>query len=159
TPGGGGYVCFDDEAVLSAYAKLDFILVPCVILKPQKVDAPEASIWTEKRGDYVALARTIAPILDTYPCFIGGDVPPFTDLARFLIDKCQKTRAAVVAFHKEGSEVHYHQMLHAFLRRHERLLDSISQMLGLGRAEHAEALTRVAYEAFLNFYLDWLSPE
>lgn len=32
-------------------------------------------------------------------------------------------------------------------------------MIELGRTEHAEALARVAYESFLNFYVDWLSPE
>ena len=50
-------------------------------------------------------------------------------------------------------------MLHALLLRHERILDSISRMVALGRVEHASVLTRVAYEAFLNFYVDWLSPE
>jgi hypothetical protein len=39
------------------------------------------------------------------------------------------------------------------------MLDSILCLVDLGRIEHAEVLARVAYEGFLNFYIDWLSPE
>jgi hypothetical protein len=159
-PGGGAYVCADDETVLAAYLRLNFAWVPCRVLRPKKVKASEASIWLEKHGELVRLKKVVAPIVDTYKSFVGEGFPPFYDLVHALIDHCQRTRSAIVTFHKDdGSGVHYHQMLHAFLRRHERALDSICRLVELGRTEHAEALTRVAYEGFLNFYIDWLSPE
>lgn len=159
-PGGGGYVCPDDEVSLAAYANLNVGLVPCKVLKPKKVDALEASFWLEERDKHTALARSVPPTIDKYVSFSGDTLADLTDLFHVLIQNCEETRAAIIAFHEDyGSDVHYHQMLHAFLRRHERLLDSIGQMVELGRTEHAEALTRVGYEAFLNFYLDWLAPE
>jgi hypothetical protein len=120
----------------------------------------ETSIWVEARGELVALAKTVPPTRDRYTSLVGVTLPPFSDLVRLLIKACTETRTNIVTFHEDnGSDVHYHQMLHALLLRHERILDSICRMVGLGRAEHASILTRVAYEAFLNFYVDWLSPE
>lgn len=159
-PGGGAYVCADDETALAAYSRLNFTSVPCRVLRPKKVEASEASIWLETHGERVRLKKAVAPILDTYKSFVGSGFPPFCDIVRILFEQCERTRSAIVAFHEDdGSGVHYHQMLHAVLRRHERALDSISRLVELGRTEHAEALTRVAYEGFLNFYVDWLSPE
>jgi len=159
-PGGGAYVCADDETALAAYSRLNVSLVPCKILKPQKVHALEASIWVEARGELIAIAKAVPPTLHKYFSLVGVTLPPFRELVRLLIVTCKQTRASIVTFHEDdGSGVHYHQMLHALLRRHERILDSIARMVALGRAEHASALTRVAYEAFLNFYVDWLSPE
>lgn len=159
-PGGGGYVCADDETALAAYSRLNFAWVPCKVLRPKKVQASEASIWLEKHGEVVRLKKAVAPVGDMYKSFVGSGFPPFCDLVRVLIDHCESTRSAIFSFHQDdGSDVHYHQMLHAFIRRHERTLDSISRLVELGRTEHAEALARVAYEGFLNFYIDWLSPE
>ena len=159
-PGGGTYVCADDEIALAAYSRLNVALVPCSILKPQKVHASEASIWVEARGDLVALSKAVPPVRGNYSSLVGVTVPPFPDLVRLLIEACSQTRANIITFHEDyDSGVHYHQMLHALLLRHERILDSISRMVALGRVEHASVLTRVAYEAFLNFYVDWLSPE
>ncbi len=159
-PGGGKYVCADDEIAFAAYSDLNFTLVPCKILKPKRVSALEASIWLEQRGSHLGLSKAVAPALDKYVSFIGDELPPFSELIQLLVHKCEDTRAAIVLFHlDDGLGFHYHQMLHAILRRHERILDSISQLVVLGRTEHAGALTRVAYEAFLNFYIDWLSPE
>jgi hypothetical protein len=160
-PGGGGYVCADDETTLAAYSKLNFTFVPCGVLRPRKVEASEASIWLEKRAKYVGLKKAVAPATrDDYASFAGPTLPPFSELLQFLMDKCKETRLSIRSFHQDnGSGVHYHQMLYAVLRRHERILDSICSEVDLGRAEHAEILTRVAYEGFLNFYIDWLSPE
>jgi hypothetical protein len=159
-PSGGGYVCPDDEVALAAYANLKFAMVPCRILKPIKVNSVEASVWIEKRGEHTAMAHVVAPVVGGYASIVGLELPPFKVLIAELIAKCATTRAAITAFHADGTgTIHYHQMLHAFLRRHEKLLDSIDRMIFLNRIEHAEALARVAYEAFLNFYIDWLSPE
>ncbi len=159
-PDGGSYVCPDDESLLAAYKMLNFALIPCRVLRPKKVDATEGSIWVEKRGGYISLAKAVAPTQDFYASLVGNRMPLFPNLTPLLIEKCSDARKAIVAFHEdEGSNVHYHQMLHAILRRHERVLHSIANLIALGRAEHAAILVRVAYEAFLNFYIDWLSPE
>ncbi len=135
-------------------------MIPCRILQPKKVNAPEAAIWVKKNGNHICLAKAVAPTMDKYASFVGDKLPPICDLINHLTALCKETRAAIVAFHDgNDKEIHYHQMLHAFLRRHERILDSICRLVTLGRAEHAGALTRIAYEAFLNFYIDWLSPE
>lgn len=42
--------------------------------------------------------------------------------------------------------------------RHERMPDSIRHPTARRRREHAGALARLAYGAYLNFHLDWLSP-
>lgn len=159
-PGGGAYVCSDDEAALAAYQNLNFGLVPCSILRPKLVDATEASIWLQNHGENVGVRQAIPPKLDSVPCFVHDGYIPFSRFIKFLLGHCQVTRKAIVAFHRDSlSGVHYHQMLHAFVRRHERLLDSIGGLVELRRPEHAEALARIAYEAFLNFYIDWLSPQ
>lgn len=159
-PGGGGYVCADDETALAAYSQLNFAWVPCRVLRPKTVEASEASIWLEKHGERVRLRKAVAPTLDTYKSFVGIGFPPFCDVVHILTEKCESTRRSIISFHEDdGSGVHYHQMLHAVLKRHERALDSICRLVEIGRVEHAEALTRVAYEGFLNFYIDWLSPE
>jgi hypothetical protein len=159
-PNGGGYVCSDDQAALAAYAKLKFLLVPARIMRPSNIDAPEAAFWLEARGQRVALHRTVAPVISKYPSLMGVSLPSFSEVVSVLVEKCHETRQAIIALHENRkSGTHYHQMLHAFLLRHQRLLDSISRLVALGRVEHAEALTRVGYEAFLNFYIDWLSPE
>ena len=159
-PGGGGYVCADDEVVLAAYARLNFALVPCRILRPRKFASPEACIWIEQRGKHVGLARAFPPTVDKYALFAGNAVPPFRDLMGVLRERCRKTCTAIASFHRDvQSSVHYHQMLYTLVQRHERLLDSISYLAEIGRSEHASALIRVGYEAFLNFYIDWLSPE
>lgn len=157
---GGGYVCPDDELMLAAYKALNFGFIPCKVFKPKKVEASEGSIWLEQRGKHIALVKAVAPTLASYASFVGDKLIPFHDLIRLLKEKCLDARKSLISFHQDdGSNVHYHQMLHALLRRHERVLDSIDQLVTLGRAEHAAVLVRVAYEAFLNFYIDWLSPE
>jgi hypothetical protein len=132
-PGGGAYVCADDEAALAAYSRLNFTSVPCRVLRPKKIEASEASIWLETHGERVRLKKAVAPILDMYKSFVGSGFPPFCDLVRVLIDECERTRSAILAFHEgHAPGVHYHQMLHAVLRRHERALDSISVWLSSG---------------------------
>ena len=159
-PGGGGYVCADDEVVLAAYKQLNFALVPCRILNPRKFDLPEACLWIEQRGKDVGLAKSCPPKIDNYALFADSAKLPFADLIDFLKNCCRKTCSSIVKFHCEANVgVHYHQMLHALVVRHERLLDSIHHLVEIGRFEHASSLIRIGYESFLNFYIDWLSPE
>jgi hypothetical protein len=159
-PNGGAYVCSDDEAALAAYRKLNFSLVPCSILRPKKMRGIEACIWLKDYGRYTGIDRVIPPNVNNVPMFAHDSKIPFSTFVEFLVKQCKQTRKSILLFHRQNrSDMHYHQMLYAFVRRHERLLDSTSKLIALGRAEHAEALIRLAYEAFLNFYIDWLSPE
>ncbi len=79
-PGGGGYVCADDETVLAAYSRLNFGWVQCRVLRPKKVKASEASIWLEKHGDGVRFKKAVAPAVDNYKSFVGHGFPPFCDI-------------------------------------------------------------------------------
>jgi hypothetical protein len=159
-PGGGGYVCADDEVLLATYRKMGIKLVPCRVLRPKPIQGPEAALWLENNGNVAYLHKAVPPAITSYATFVGQAEFSFSELVGLLTAKCAEVGESVVSFDQEsGSPVHYHQMLHAVLRRHERALDSILRLVHLGRIEHAAALTRVAYEAFLNFYLDWLSPE
>ncbi|NNG71115.1 hypothetical protein HLI18_14485 [Rhizobium laguerreae] len=159
-PNGGGYVCADDENTLSAYNDLGFKLIPCRILKPKNLKAQEGAIWAEKADQDIALAKTVPPILEKYSSFFGNKFPDFSTVINRLKRECGETRKVIISFHQDfGTGSHYHQMLHTLIVRHERVLDSILRLVVLNRVEHASALTRIAYEAFLNFYIDWLSPE
>ena len=157
---GKKYVCPDDEDLLAAYRKLGIGVVPALILRPNSSPSLEGAVWIEKKAKYVDLDRCVGAKVETYAMFFGTSDPEFSDLIEGLVHICAKTRESVKKFHLEGAhETQYHQMLHAILLRHERALDSIRRLVDLRRVEHAEIIARVAYEAFLNFYLDWLSPE
>lgn len=156
------YVCADDEVALAAYLKLKIDLVPCLVLKPKDVVASEAAIWTQakfkKDEEEVRLLRSIAPKVDAFATLHFEGELSFVDLLEALISVCSQTRQRVREFHSGAPITNYHHVLHATLRRHERILDSIGKLASLDRMEHAIALVRVAYEAFLNFYVDWISP-
>lgn len=159
-PSGGGYVCADHETPLAAYRSLGIKLVPCRVLRPKPTPAAEAALWIENRGKVAYLEKAVPPAIESYASFAGTMGIGFAELIPLLTSICTEARQAIVGFHQDaGLGVHYHQMLHAILRRHERALDSILRLVQLNRVEHAAALTRLAYEAFLNFYIDWLSPE
>ena len=159
-PNGGGYVCADDETSLAAYRELDIGIVPTRILRPKPNALGEASIWLEQRGEYAAVAKTVPPGIESYSSFIGSPDVELNTILALLIDRCKDAQRMIVDFHEDAStDLHYHQMLHAVVHRHERLLDSILTLTRTGRVEHALGLTRMAYEAFLNFYIDWLSPQ
>ncbi|MBD8641116.1 hypothetical protein [Sphingomonas sp. CFBP 13733] len=159
-PGGGGYVCADDEYSLAAYRDLNIAVVPCRVLRPKPILGSEAALWIEPKGKLPKLVRTIPPELVAVATYFGGrEVGPAIAIPH-LRERCEATMARIEVFHKdEGYDVHYHQMLHAVVRRHARALDTIQVLIGQGRREHGLAICRLAYEAFLNFYLDWLAPQ
>ncbi len=159
-PGGGGYVCADDEPVLAAYRALGIAMVPCRVLRPIAKPGPEAAIWLANKGKNVSHTKSIAPLVNSYSSYLGEKQIALTEALESLIEISNATALAVREFHKDGGyDVHYHEMLHALMRRHVRVLESMLALVQLGRREHAMALCRMAYEAFLNFYLDWLAPQ
>ncbi len=159
-PNGGSYVCPDDQISLAAYKELGIRFVPCRIISPIACNNREGAIWVESKGNLVHYVKLIPSSFDSYPIISVEPLQSFFDTTSFFIRKCHATCNIVVEFHQNTDlPLHYHQMLFAQTKRHARLLDSITHLIRLGRIEHAEALVRTAYEAFLNFYLDWLSPE
>lgn len=161
-PDGGGYICPDDEIKLGAYRQLNIEFVPCRIIRPKPTPNTEAAIWIEKRGQYIGMARSVPPVMKTYQSIIGDEFSDLAGALTRLMRLCSLSRASIKAFHEEPTRIapiHYHQTLHAVVARHERALDSVLNLIQVGRREHALAIVRMAYEAFLNFYLDWLSPQ
>ena len=161
-PSGGGYMCPDDELALTAYRNLGISMIPCRILKPTKKMSIEAAIWLEKRSNQVRMARSIPPKIDSIGFFDHPDDKdfPFEERVSKITQKSSEIREEIIKFHLNAADkTHFHQVLYALLRRHERILDSVKRLIELDRVEHASALVRVAYESFLNFYLDWLSPQ
>lgn len=161
-PDGGGYICPDDEAMLAAYRQLNIEFVPCQIIRPKPKPGAEAAIWIEKRGQYLGMARAIPPVIRAYRSIIGEDLSDLPGAITRMMQLCSRSRASIRAFHMEPTQIapiHYHQTLHAVVARHERALDSVLSLIQAGRREHALAIVRMTYEAFLNFYLDWLSPQ
>lgn len=159
-PGGGGYVCADDEHSLAAYKNLNISIVPCRILRPKPQPGPEAALWLEPKGELPKLARTVPPLLERVPTYLGMRKPVLAEALPYLQSLCTSVMARIAEFHvATGHDLHYHEMLHAVVRRHARALDTITALIERGRREHALAICRLGYEAFLNFYLDWLAPQ
>lgn len=159
-PNGGGYVCADDEHSLAAYKSLNISLVPCRILRPKPLPGTEAALWLEPKGELPKLAKTIPPVLDRVPTYLGESKPSPREALPFLRSICIRVMDQITEFHVPGNyDLHYHEMLHAVVRRHARAIDTIIDLIEKGRREHALAICRLGYEAFLNFYLDWLSPQ
>lgn len=159
-PNGGGYVCADDEHCLAAYKNLNISLVPCRILRPKPIPGVEAALWLEPKGQLPKLAKAIPPVFERVPTYLGERKPSPTESLPFLRSICIRAMDQITNFHVSGNyDIHYHEMLHAVVRRHVRALDTITDLIEKGRREHALSICRLGYEAFLNFYLDWLSPQ
>lgn len=159
-PNGGAYVCSDAEAVLEAYKRLNIGMVPARILRPKNVRSGEGSIWIEPQLSGVGIAKLVSSrpqqsfqsrgMSDDSPVKILGSLSSWSSDVSELVCK----------FHvNHPSNLNYHHVLNAVARRHARFLDSIKLMIDLGRLEHAAVISRSCYEAYLNFYLDWLAPE
>jgi hypothetical protein len=161
-PNGGGYVCPDDEVTFEAYRVLNIQAVPCRVLQPKVVSASEGVIWIEKTGQGIDLNREVAPACpQRYAGLRISSRASFGDSCSKMIGACRAIQSGVKRFHRQSlsSDPHYHQMLYAAVSRHIRLLETIQLLVEEDRIEHAGAIARLGYEAFLNFYLDWLSPE
>lgn len=159
-PNDGSYVAPDDEVTLAAYRKLGFRLVPVRILKPIRKSDVEGSVWIEGRGDVTSLAGLVSSSADQVAAYATDDAQNTKAIVGALVEKCVKMQDAIVAFHLGSSdELHYHQMLFAIISRHIRMLNTIASLIEMYRIEQAYILFRSAYEAFLNFYVDWIAPE
>lgn len=158
--GGGGYICADDENVLAAYRYLGIKIIPCRVLRPQAKASSEAAIWIKEQKDIIYHEKLVPSEIEYYKAYAVPESTTFKDAVAFLISKCASARAQIKLFHAAVEEgIHYHQMLFAVLIRHERTLRSVLELMSRGCDEHASVVLRLTYEAFLNFYIDWLSPQ
>lgn len=114
-----------------------------------------------KAGERIELVKSIpADTEKGLPAYaLNEDFNHCQSLAA-LIKQSEKTVAAIKAFHRSAPDSpDYHAMLVNLVMRHARGLDTISRLIELNRIEHALGITRMIYEAFLNFYIDWLCPQ
>ncbi|MEP9368144.1 hypothetical protein [Xanthobacter sp. VNH20] len=152
-------VCPDDEAALAAYESLGIKYAPAMIYSPREVQREEGSIWSRMKKGIASYDRALAPEINQYAASRRVWNAPDIEGLAVLRRTCADTRGEIRTFHAGSNNgVHYHQMLHALLLRHERVLDTIGELLSAGRLEPACAVVRMAYEAFLGFYVDWLAP-
>lgn len=154
------WVCPDDEVSFFAYRALNIKWVPCAIYKPPAARSAHAVVVLHK--DDVLTCRKCIP--SRQKAYLPGLVPDEEHNQPLVLDRlmgfCAESRAALREFHLgPGGELHFHQMLDSLLRRHVTSLTVIRQLLSDGHLEQASAIVRMAYEAFLNLYVDWLSPE
>lgn len=159
-PKAGGYVCPDDEVMLEAYRRLGIEIVPCRILKPNPIKARHASLWLETQKKRIRLSKEVPPDVASVPIFSFEPERSFRQTTQRRIESCKKLQAEIRNFHKDGDQaINYHHFLHAALGQHCDALDTISNLLVQGRAQHALSICRMSYEAYLNFHIDWLAPE
>ena len=85
----------------------------------------------------------------------------FASVIRTLTRSVESTKNAISAFHLAPAEVviHYHHTLYSVLCSMEQLLHAIELLLSNDLEYQVRPLIRLAYDLFLNFYIDWLYPE
>jgi len=154
------WVCPDDEVCLLAYRTLNIQWVPCAIYKPLSAKSAHAVLILYKDG-VLKYRKCIPPLQKGH---VPGLIPEEEHHQLLVLDRlmdfCAESRSALREFHLASKEeLHFHQMLDSFLRRHVTSLGIIRQLLSDGHFEHASSIVRMTYEAFLNLYIDWLSPE
>ncbi len=153
------WVCPDDEVTLDAYRELGILSIPCLVYRPKETPGIEACIWC-KIQPQISFVRAINPIqCEEYRVFSGAGNNSNFDFLESLQHLCVSTRAAIKKFHRNSKDgPHYHQMLDAVVRRHHTNISATAYHLKKHQYEQAAAIVRMAYEAFLNFYIDWIGP-
>lgn len=150
-------VCPDDQLTLAAYRLIGIRKVPAQILGPRKSSLEESALIF--KGNPTDFDGVMAVQAQGFVGVSGAGEDGFSDDMRLLASLCDRGLAAIKAFHADaGVGSHYHQALFARVYRHKRCLESIAGLLEIGNVDHAVVLTRILYEGFLEFYLDWLAP-
>lgn len=154
------WVCPDDQVALLAYRTLNIQWVPCAIYKPLSGKSAHAVLLIHNEGG-LKYRKCIPSLQKEYvPGLVSEEEHNQLLVLDRLMDFCAESRSTLREFHLVSKEeLHFHQMLDSFLRRHVTSLGVIRQLLSEGHFEHASAIVRMTYEAFLNLYIDWLSPE
>jgi len=151
-------VCPDDQLMLAAYRLVGIRKVPAQVLGPRKSSLQESAL-TFKGFNLRDFDGVMAIQAQGFVGVSGAGEDGLSDDMRLLASLCGRALAAIKAFHADaGIGSHYHQALFARVYRHKRCLESIAGLLEIGNVDHAVVLTRILYEGFLEFYLDWLAP-
>lgn len=152
------FVCPDDINVLKAYRDLGFKKIPARIMGADQNFLDESAVLI--RGEPSKFHAAMLKVRDSVETSFGIPSPPLSEVLSGLIENCSLVLDRVSNFDtNNGEKPHYHQFLRAALLRQRRLLESISILCDAGRADHAFALMRLAYEASINTYIDWLAPD
>ncbi len=158
SPNADKFVCPDDINVLKAYRELGVKKIPARIMgaAPEHLDESAVLIRGEPSKFHAAMLK----VRDAVEMSFGVPSPPLNEVLLGLIARCTHILEKVSNFDtNKGEKPHYHQFLRAVLIRQRRLLESISVLCASGRSDHAFALMRLAYEASVNAYIDWLAPD
>lgn len=129
------------------------------MLRPIKNKSHEAMIIVSESGKKALYQSSVSGAKDKLPLRLSPDNIDLNLTVKTLKSECEKLCREIVNFHdKQSDELHYNQMMHSFLVRHCKGIDSVKIMVELNRVEHAEIIIRMLYEALLNLYIDWISP-
>jgi hypothetical protein len=161
-----GFVCADDVAAYQAYRSLGIRRLPAVILGKHVNMLTESGICLRIKDGRTAFDSTIAIPRPEVQSFFGEGnelrkLSPFEALTK-LKEATQKAAVCIKAFHieeKSEKEIHYHHCLHSVAFRLLETLNAVELLLKNNMAYQIRPLVRSAYDLFLNFYIDWLSPE
>jgi hypothetical protein len=161
------FVCPDDVAPHRAYTQLGIAVVPVHILSRGETPLTESGIvmrsYPTKRPVWppVHMEGTIATTHRMVPGFLGmnlrDDHVASLDLLR---EPVQEAMRKLDAFHdRDDSSFHYHHTLHSYLYRLDEAIHACSVLIKEDLWYPTVPVLRSIYEASLNFYLEWLSPE
>lgn len=151
-------LCPDDGNILQAYRTIGIRHIPAILFSTSENLLDESYIKLRCRGGTVKFDGFKGKSIDRFPCILKEHTDE-RDLD-VLIDRTKCLGREVKLFHQDRTDsTHYHYSLYSTLKRHARTLEAMKLLFTADRAEHAIVLTRLLYEAFLNFYVDWLSPD
>lgn len=152
--------CPDDERKLMAYDRLGVRMIPCVILGNTDVGYPSLSVLG-KIGDHSRLQKVRPHPLTNYRSLIGVSINDelllkyIDDLISSSEAMCAKLRAFHVA---EDDGIHYHHQMYSCLSNNIKTLGAMRILFLDEKMDQIVPLIRMMYEAFLNFYVDWMAP-
>jgi hypothetical protein len=167
-PAKGKFICSDDVVSYNAYKQLGIRRVPVTVLGNHPELLNESAIITRGNPDSKAISfvSLFAHKVSAAQSCLGDDNTlkklKAVDALSALDDFLQSTEVQIKAFHisgRKGDEIYYHHTLYSIIYRLREILSAVSLLLSNGLAYQIRRLIRSAYDLFLNFYVDWLSPE
>jgi hypothetical protein len=158
-PSSEKWVCPDDEVVLAAYRELKFKFVPCIILLPKEIPRVHGAVWLRGENN-PAYRKTVRGIpKSTINVFFDDDSEVSNGFERSIAE-CSAAISLIEKYYPNiVKSTSYYEMLGCTVQIHTKNLLAIQMLLDKELYEQAVAILRMMYEGYLNFYLDWLSPE
>jgi hypothetical protein len=160
-----GFVCSDDVLSYQAYRLVGINYVPAIILGRPKKMLEESAICLLAKNGNIQFNGTLALPRRKVGSLIGsseviGALGPLKAV-RKLRSTVSKVGEVVRQFHikSEDQNIYYHHCLYSVVYRISEALSAIELLLRARMEYQIRPIVRSTYELFLNFYLDWLSPE